>query len=113
MTLLEAHTQPCFVTTIAYLANTAFLKEKTKGDRKKKKVKIYMDIKQKLFTIYNSVCIDFKRYRVRVLLSFTTKLCPQPTNTTLITDYSSLRGGRKADGLVNQCSPRHTFHKML
>lgn len=61
MALLDAHTQPCFVAVTAYLANTAFLKEKTKGDRKKKKVKIYMNIKEKLFTIYNSVCIDFKR----------------------------------------------------
>lgn len=44
---------------LAYLANTAFLKEKTEGDRKKK-AKIYMAIKQKLFNIYNSVCLVLK-----------------------------------------------------
>lgn len=32
--LLDAHTQPYFVTMTTYLANTAFLKEKTKEDKK-------------------------------------------------------------------------------
>ena len=53
--LTHHHTQ----SRTAYLANTAFLKEKAEGDRKK--AKIYMAIKQKLFNIYNSVHLAFKR----------------------------------------------------
>lgn len=60
MALLGAHTQPHSATGTAYLADTAFLKEKTEGDRKK--AKIYMAVKQKLFNIYNSVHLAFKSY---------------------------------------------------
>ena len=59
MALLDAHIQPYSATGTAYLANTAFLKEKTEGDRKK--AKIYMAVKQKLFNIYNSVHLALKR----------------------------------------------------
>lgn len=80
MALLDAHTQPCFVAVTAYLANTAFLKEKTKGDRKKSQ-DLY---EYKSCLPFIIVCVLISKDESCVLLSFTTKLCPQPTNTILI-----------------------------